>query len=437
MKTIFRFIRNKANIFCPLLFLSGFLFLSIVLESCSDKCESTHQYTYYEPVYTTLPEIRASIRLEAPKPISGIGKIYFKDGYLLVNDPGEGIHIIDNKNPSAPVTKSFLKIPGNYDLAVKGQTLYADSYIDLVVLDISNIDDVKEINRIPSLFTSYNSLGFYPNEQWGVITDWVEKEEMTITKWDCIEQWGGFMLADGIGVRSSSNFSAAAAIAPGNNSGVGGSMARFTISNNHLYAIDGNAIQTLNIVNEISPISRNKTSISWDIETIFPYEDKLFIGSQSGMHILDASVPDQITLISTYSHIRSCDPVVVSGQYAYVTLRSGTTCQGFTNQLEVIDITNLVTPQLVKIYPMFNPFGLGIDNKTLFVCDGKAGLKVYDATDVNKIDQNLLAHYGNIDAYDVIPFNDVLMLIGEEGIFQFDYSDPKNIKILSQITLEK
>jgi hypothetical protein len=80
---------------------------------------------------------------------------------------------------------------------------------------------------------------------------------------------------------------------------------------------------------------------------------------------------------------------------------------------------------------------LGIDDNTLFLCDGSDGLKVFDITDHMKIDQNQLAHYGNFDAYDVIPFNNVLMLIGADGIFQFDYSDPQNIKPLSQISVKQ
>ena len=45
----------------------------------------------------------------------------------------------------------------------------------------------------------------------------------------------------------------------------------------------------------------------------------------------------------------------------------------------------------------------------------------------------MVAHYKDINATDVIPFNNLLMMIGEDGIFQYDYSDPKNIKLLSQI----
>src|SRR5690606_2577958 len=109
-----------------------------------------------------------------------------------------------------------------------------------------------------------------------------------------------------------------------------------------------------------APEKKSSQYVMWDIETIFPYEDKLFIGARSGMHIYDLATPENPQKISTYSHINSCDPVVVSGDYAYVTLRSGTTCEGFSNQLEVLDISNLASPSLVKVYPMHNPHGLGV-----------------------------------------------------------------------------
>jgi hypothetical protein len=183
-------------------------------------------------------------------------------------------------------------------------------------------------------------------------------------------------------------------------------------------------------------VAGGRSEVAWDIETIFPYKNSLFIGSASGMHIFDVTSPDEPVKLSTYTHVRSCDPVVVDDQYAYVTLRSGTTCAGNVNQLEVIDITDLREPQLVATYPMTNPHGLGIDEKTLFICDGIDGLKAFDAADVTKIDQHLLAHYKNIDAKDVIPYDNVLIMIGEDGLFQYDYSDPKEIKLLSTIAFQ-
>jgi hypothetical protein len=49
------------------------------------------------------------------------------------------------------------------------------------------------------------------------------------------------------------------------------------------------------------------------------------------------------------------------------------------------------------------------------------------------IDKNKLFEFKGIDAYDVIPLGKKLMLIGKDGLYQYDYSDPKNLKLLSSI----
>lgn len=427
-----------------LLLLSAILGLSMLLESCEDQCTDTTSYTYFEPVFTPLSVIRSSVGVVAPVPISSVGKIYFKDGYLFVNDPGNGIHVIDNNNPSSPVKKSFINIPGNYDLAIRNNILYADSYIDLVAIDISDLNQVKEVGRLENIFSNYNSLGFFVTAERGVVTDWVENHEVKVTKSSCYDQvqaWGGIYYADGVALMNKGSFSPAQAISPagnlsGNSTGVGGSMARFTITGNYLYMLDGGNIHTAEISSPETLEKKSSQYLAWDIETIFPYGDKLFIGARTGMHIYDLATPENPAKITTYSHVNSCDPVVVSGDYAYVTLRSGTQCNGFTNQLEVIDISDLKAPSLMKIYPMHNPHGLGIDEPVLFVCDGSDGLKIYDATDKLKIDKNMIKHYKDIHAYDVIPFNNIAMLIGEDGIVQYDYSNPLAIKKLSHIKLK-
>lgn len=444
METLETWLKKRIHVsLYAVLFMSTLLGLSVLLEGCTDKCEVTNEYTYFEPVYTTVEELRESVALLAPQPIHATGKIYFKDGFLYVNEPGKGIHIINNQNPENPVAIKFLQIPGNYDLAIKGNTLYADSFVDLVAFDITNLSDINEVNRLEGIFQNYSILGYSIDENCCVITGFEEKRQVYINESDCsssgIQPWGGFMYEGGIALRAdaAASFNSKAAIAPGSGSGsgVGGSMARFTITGNHLYLLDGANLKAVDVNSENNPVAKSTTLLSWDIETIFPYKSNLFIGSRSGMHILDISTPESPEKISVYEHVSSCDPVVVDDDYAYVTLRSGTACQGFTNQLEIIDIANLKAPQLLKTYPMTNPHGLGIDNKTLFICDGADGLKAYDASDINKIADNQLAHYKNINAVDVIPFNNILMMIGEDGIFQYDYSNPKEIKMLSKIEI--
>ncbi|WP_276372441.1 hypothetical protein [Chryseolinea sp. H1M3-3] len=426
-----------------LLFLTILLAISVLLESCTDKCEIKSQYVYLEPVYTTVDELRASINLSAPEPIKAVGKIYLKDNFLFVNEPGKGIHIIDNHDPAHPKPKSFLKIPGTYDMAVKGNVLYADSYVDLVAFNISDINTIKETGRLEGVFKNYRSFGMPTDVNCCVVTDWTQKQVVELYESDCdvnMQPWGGVYYEDGIAVRMDmvASFSSKAAVTPGSGSGpgVGGSLARFTISGDYLYMLDGSDLQVADITNNNNPVAKGRSVLAWDIETIFPYKNNLFIGSASGMHIMDISSPETPVKLSTYAHVRSCDPVVVDDNYAYVTLRSGNMCQGNNNQLEVIDIKDLSSPTLLKAYPMTNPHGLGIDNTTLFVCDGDDGLKAFNASDINAIDKNLLAHYKYINATDVIPHNNTLIMIGEDGLFQYDYTSPTSIKLLSTIAIQ-
>lgn len=415
--------------------------IALLNSGCTDTCQETRTLVYYEPVYSTSAAIKAAADQVGPQKLSQIGKIYFKDGYIYINEIGEGIHIIDNRNPQNPVNLSFLKIPGNYDLAIQGTTLYADSYVDLVAFDISNLNEIKEVNRVERLFNNYQSMGYLVGSSLGVLTDWKKVEQVVETE-DCntiFQPWGGVFYDRGFALTdaASASFNSKAAFSPtpSSGAGIGGSMARFTLAGGYLYALDGSMLDVVNLLQPAQPKPENELQLNWDVETLFPYSGKLFIGSRSGMYIYDLQTPKTPALLSHYTHLRSCDPVVVEDDYAYVTLRSGTTCEGFTNQLEVIDIKDVTKPALVSVYPMTNPYGLGIDQGTLFICDGSAGLKAYDATDVTQIDKNQLAHYNNIQALDIIPWQNIAMVIGSDGLYQYDYSDIKNIRLISQLPI--
>ena len=106
----------------------------------------------HEPVYLGWKELRAAIRSEPAKPIAKRGKIGLRGHLLFINEPNQGIHVFDNTDPAQPKALAFLKIPGNVDLAVKGDVLFADSFVDLVALDISALPAVKELNRQVDVF---------------------------------------------------------------------------------------------------------------------------------------------------------------------------------------------------------------------------------------------------------------------------------------------
>jgi hypothetical protein len=248
-----------------------------------------------------------------------------------------------------------------------------------------------------------------------------------------LQSWGGIFYREGIAMANN----AAAPSVIGTSTGVGGSMARFTIVNHFLYGLDGASLDVVDITSETQPVAKPSLNVSWDVQTLFPYKDNLFVGGRAGMYIFDLTDPVRPSLVSQYDHIQSCDPVVVEGNYAYVTLYSGGICHVDTNQLEVIDIQDVKAPVLKSVYPMTNPHGLGINGGTLFICDGDAGLRIFDASDPLTISDHSLAHYDQINALDVIPLDQVAIVIGSDGIYQYDYTDVKNIKLLSHIPAPK
>ncbi len=414
--------------------------ICLVISSCSDKCQVKNTYTYYEPVYSTPAEIKAAVSYKVSQPITNAGKIYFKDHILFINEIGEGIHIIDNHNPSNPIPLGFLNIPGNFDLAIIDNTLYADSFVDLVAFDVTDLSNIKEIKRVEGLFNHYNSMGYYTDANRGMITDWKAVEQVTVEENDCtsqIQTWGGIQYEGGVALTdmAAASFNVKTAISPVGSTGIGGSMARFTIVDNYLYAIDEYNMDIVDVSTPTNPKAKSEVPLGWQPETLFPNNGTLFVGTRAGMYIYDLATPESPVLLSKYEHIESCDPVVVEGDYAYVTLYTGSICHFDTNELQVIDLKDLTNPTLIKKYPMTNPHGLGIDNGTLFICDGTDGLKVYDASDVNTIQDNLLAHYGDINAVDIIPFENIAMMISVDGLYQYDYSDLQNIKLLSKIAI--
>ncbi len=222
---------------------------------------------------------------------------------------------------------------------------------------------------------------------------------------------------------------------PSPGSGVGGSTARFTISGNTLYTISNTELQAYDIANSSDPKTGSKTPLGFGVETLFPYRNNLFIGTQTGMFIYDITQANSPKQVSLYTHIQSCDPVVAQGNYAYVTLRSGTTCRNTAvNTLDVVDISNLASPKKVKSYPMKNPHGLGVDSTLLFVGEGDYGLRVMDIS--NPLDVRELQSFENTKTFDVIPNRKRLIVTGPDGIYQYSYADLKQLKLLSKISVE-
>ncbi len=415
--------------------------LLVAFISCKDKCVQTVTYRGTEQIRVTLFELRSGIKTLPAQDLESPGKIYVKDNYLFINEVKKGIHIIDNTNPSSPKPISFIQILGNIDIVVKDNIMYADSYTDFVALDISNPKNVKEVSRTNEVFTNgqVDGLWWSYNSSDQTIYDSRYKIYTTTQEVACEQQNynGGCPNCDVLS--SSSGFKTTSPqSATGSGTGVSGSTTRFAIVNERLYAVTQNDMKLFDVKIPAKPVKDGSLSLGFGIETIFPYKDKLFLGTTTGVQIWDNKNPQKPTYLSRLDHARACDPVVVENDIAYVTLRSVSNFSrcgaALANQLDVINVSNPAKPELIKVYPMDNPYGLGIDNKKLFICEGAKGLKTFDATNVLDIKQ--LQHFKDMDAYDVIPLNNTLMMIGRDGLYQYDYSNPNSLKLLSKIAVK-
>src|SRR5215211_1413637 len=73
--------------------------------------------------------------------------------------------------------------------------------------------------------------------------------------------------------------------------GQGGSLARFTIMGDYLYTVDKENLKVFDISNAAQPVFKRTVPVGFEIETIFPFGDRLFIGSTSEVHIFSISDP--------------------------------------------------------------------------------------------------------------------------------------------------
>lgn len=155
---------------------------TLVLSSCG--WEEEKQVIGYKPIY--LADSTASWS-KAPQPVRNPGRVYHYQDYLFVNEVTKGLHVYNNADPSNPVAVGFIQIPFNSDLAIKGDLLYANSGNDLVVLDISDVKNVRKVGSVLEAFDNTgNDFEKYPPEM-DVYFECVDAAKGQVIGWEKIE----------------------------------------------------------------------------------------------------------------------------------------------------------------------------------------------------------------------------------------------------------
>lgn len=215
--------------------------------------------------------------------------------------------------------------------------------------------------------------------------------------------------------------------------GTGGSTARFAISGNYLYAVDNANLKVFDISTANDPVLKNTVPVGFEIETIYPFKDKLFIGSTSAVHIFsinNPASPEKLSSAISPEVIRRCDPVVAKDTVAFATLRTNGACGGRQSILAAYNIKDITNPVQMSAYPVNEPYGLGYADTALYVCD-RTGLHVFDIKDAYQ--PQLKKTF--IDGWylDVIPYNNTLICQVQDGLTLYDISKRMEPTLITKI----
>lgn len=226
----------------------------------------------------------------------------------------------------------------------------------------------------------------------------------------------------------------------GGNTGTGGSLARFTIVGDFFYAISNTELMTYELGPEGALTERARQNVGQGVETMFPYQGQLLLGSRNGVFVYDLSNPATPQRIGAYERITSCDPIVARDGMAFSTLRSGDVgCDRGVNRLEVLELPEGGgDPVLKSTYgELEQPKGLGIKDNILYVCDGDRGVIIFDVSEVYDGDDDYAVEemdaIPGFEASDVIVQDELLLVIAVDGLRQYDISQARTPRPLSTI----
>lgn len=403
-----------------LLIASIFWFTSCV----EDSGKLIVTYTKGTPTYGNINAVRNTAINGSAKEVINPGKIFVADDFLLIGEEGEGIHIVDNSDPAQPTNVGFINIPGNREFYYANQIIYAESYYDMLKIDVSDFQNPKLIHRAQEAFTEelqnangQTLIGF-------------EFEEVT-EELHADDDLYGMMSDDGNNyifydyANSIIPPSAVPASFAGNSSGKIGSVNRIVEHKGYVYAVSRS---NLLIFDQSFEVNKERW-IASDMETVFPLNNHLFIGGRTQVTILDISNPLRPEHLSSFWHASSCDPIFpASDSIAYVTLRTGdfAECPGDQNALIVLNIEDLDYgyPVSLQEIEMLSPFGVQQINTKVYVGEGDNGLKIFDASNP----ENLVLDkwIKDISAYDVLEHPseaNIILVATPDGLNQYKISD--------------
>ena len=219
-----------------------------------------------------------------------------------------------------------------------------------------------------------------------------------------------------------------------------GSYANMLVVDNFMYVINNQRLKTFSLEDSSNPELLSDYQVGFEIESLLHYKGNLFIGSALAMYIYEIDekgIPNR-TSVTEYQlfgdDFCATDPIAANDNNAFASLATsalGNCARVDVNEIQVFDIQDLSNPQVIASASMDSPRGIALDGNYLFVTEAELGLKVLDVSNPSNPVQ--MYHFDGFKAFDVIANDGLLVVVGPDKIYEYDYSNIENMTYLSEL----
>lgn len=389
-----------------------FLFGSVLMHSCRSTCDKTVYYNAKIPVYGSLESIRSTFDVIEVQPMDTILRIVELGHAYFLEEKGKGVHVIDKLSAGKPNRTAFIEIPGCLSIEGNGNTLYIGQATDLIVVDVTDLNSISQLQRIQNVFNAD-----FVKEDSFIIDYTYEYVEWVIDDGDC---------ADSYIYPENVETAARSSQIP---------QMDLHITNDHLIACDNKVVNRFGINSMGNLFTKNTTPIgSFGItaeQQISSTDDFIVVGNPAS-NFLVTSNDDMFARLFTpnISSPFSCGKFFLFNDVVFFTDFSQ---NPFGNCITI----NALHVRPINSFPQtFTPFFIqhtepqyvSILDSTMLLCDGAGGLAFFDISMPTTLSlSNRTDKISTINAQVSVHSKTKALVWGTDGLFQIDLSNPQEI----------
>ena len=422
-----------------ILTLSLLLAIVVSIQGCRDMVFEKLQYNANVPVYMEFNEFRSVIATDEVRMLQKPGRIKAVNGFLFINEAQQGIHVFDIRNAATPRPLTFISIPGNNAFAIHGNSLVADSYIDLVVLDISKADNPITLQRFEDFFPNMLplmdvQLPIYGLDfKKGVVVEWktkditevVDKDSEGRAEFISFNHSTGPQIGDikvGISATTIESLS---------------SMGGFELADDYLYIAHNDKLIVLEAHNPKQLICTDKLKMHAHIGSIKRTEDYLFLGALSEMHVYEIENPKKPHFMAAMPTLAACDQIEQFENHAVALKRVDNNCTASEGYLQVFELIRPFNPSLSDALPT-RATAIAKSGDALFVGKANGGLNVYKVdTQTSDLVFSEMTAYPEVNVEKLFVEEGILFVLGDGKISLFEIVGDYELQLLSTIGIMK